>query len=67
MLNVEYVKKVEKGFFDRDVDRTNRTQRRVRLICYVTSDCLQQLTLTSARNQKEKPSNLLLYRKSCEV
>ena len=40
MLNVKYVKKVEKGFFDRDVDRTNRTQRRVKLICYMTSDCL---------------------------
>ena len=54
MLNVKYVKKVEKGFFDRDVDRTNRTQRRVKLICYMTSDCLQQYNLSSAWNQKEK-------------
>ena len=59
MLNVKYVKKVEKGFFDRDVDRTNRTQGRVKLICY--------MTLSRTWNQDEKPSNLLLYRKSCEV
>ena len=33
---------------------TNGMQRRVKLICNMTSDCLQQLTFSSARNQKEK-------------
>ena len=33
---------------------TNGTQRRVKLICDRTSDCLQQFTLLSAWNQKEK-------------
>ena len=45
----------------------NGTQRRVKLICDMTSDCLQQFILLRASNQKEKPNNLLLYRKSCEV
>ena len=33
---------------------TNRTQRRVKLIYDMTSDCLQQFTLSSDWNQKEK-------------
>ena len=33
---------------------TNGEQRRVKLICDMTSDCLQQSNLSSAWNQKEK-------------
>ena len=33
---------------------TNGTQRRVKLICDTTSDCLLQFTLSSAWSQKEK-------------
>ena len=52
-LNVKYAKKVEKGFLDTAVDY-HGTQRRVELICDMTSDCLQRFTLSSAWNQKEK-------------
>ena len=34
---------------------TNRMQRRVKLIYDMTSYCLQQFTLSSDWNQKEKP------------
>ena len=33
---------------------TNGTQRRVKLICDMSSDCLQQFNLSSAWNQKDK-------------
>ena len=33
----------------------------------MTSDCLDQFTLSSSWNQKEKTQQSLLYRKSCEV
>ena len=33
---------------------TNGTHRRVKLICDMTSDCLQQFNLSSAWDQKEK-------------
>ena len=48
-LNDKYVKRVKIQPWT-----TNGTQRRVKLICYMTSDCLQQYNLSSAWNQKEK-------------
>ena len=52
-LNVKYVKKVKKVSLIQPWT-TNDMQGRVKLICDMTSNCLQQFTLLSAWNQKEK-------------
>ena len=53
--NINYVKKEElKRVSSIQPSTTNGTQRLVKLICDMTSDCLQQFNLSSAWNQKEK-------------
>ena len=52
-LNDKYVKRVKKGPSIQPWT-SNGTQRRVKLICDMTSDCLQHFNLSSAWNQKEK-------------
>ena len=42
---------------------TNGTHRRMKLICDMTSDCLQQFNLSSAWNQKEKTQQSFVVQK----
>ena len=62
-LNVKYVKKVEKGFLHTAVDYKGDAAASEAELRH-DSDCLEQFTLSSAWNQKEKTSNLLLCKKS---